>query len=89
MLESDNNNDNNEQSKEIDHQPVIVVSYSDGNSIESLENTQNEDYKIFQVLPERSITVCCMISGDSSSQIVVHWLKNGSEIEYDTESGYH
>lgn len=87
MLES-NTNDNNEPNKEIDHQPVIVVSYSDGNAIESLENTQNEDYKIFQVLPERSITVCCMINDDSSSQIVVHWLKNDSEIAFDTESGY-
>ncbi|XP_055305898.1 neuroglian-like isoform X2 [Sitodiplosis mosellana] len=78
-----------EQSNANDHQPMIAVGYHYGESIKPIENTQNEEYKIFQVLPKKSITVCCVMSTNSLSEFEVNWFKREKQIEFETDSRYH
>lgn len=41
------------------------------------------------MLPEKTVTVCCHVSTDSSTNLQINWFKRATPIQFGTESNYH
>lgn len=71
------------ETNNVDVQPVIAAYSNDFELIEPIENTQNEEYPIYRVLPESTVTFCCYLNTDSPS-IGVQWFKGEERINFST-----
>lgn len=79
----------NQEINEIETQLEIVVTYNDDQLIEPIENPNDVEYKIYQVLPEKSVTVCLHINAKSTSEFEIDWFKGIKRIEFGPDSPYH